>query len=91
MGKVKQRVSEGFAAALGKTSKGWYAGVLVRPDRDKGFVEDLGEKASMMGAKLRPGQTDAAWGRGALPPDYRSRQKDAHSLLGIRFPGRLEA
>lgn len=54
-------IPEGFEVSLGCGTGGWFAGVLVRPDRDKPYVEDLGEKVSSVGARLRAGQTDGAW------------------------------
>ena len=57
----KLTIPEGFSVDVGSSPQGWFAGVLVRPDRDKPFVEDLGEIESMKGARLKPGQTDEAW------------------------------
>ncbi len=55
------KVPEGFTVQAGQGKSGWFGTVLVRPDRDKPFVADLGEIDPNTGAELRPGQTDAAW------------------------------
>ncbi len=61
-------IEEGFAISAGMGAGGWFAAALVRPDRDKPFVEDLGEADVSSGATLRPGKTDADWHQALTGP-----------------------
>lgn len=58
---VTATIEQGFGISAGIGSDGWFAAVQVRPDRDKPFVEDIGEPDTNRGAKLRTGKTDADW------------------------------
>ncbi len=60
------KVYQGFSISAGIGAAGWFGAVQARPDRDKPFVEDLGETDANQGAKLKAGRTDADWQKALL-------------------------
>ncbi len=65
-------IAEGFEVSAGRAGDAWYAGALVRPDRDLAFREAKPDVAQERGDGLREGATLEAWMDGvAGPPQQR--------------------
>jgi len=56
-----ETVENGFTAQAGRGGQGWFAGALLRPNRDEVFIEHLGEPAQEEGARLKDGRTYEEW------------------------------